>query len=202
MYISVMTYPPFFTCSCDCNMRLQTNAWNYHIVLNITLMDHSVFILHSFVILLETRNWKHVSNNLKTLLFMQFSYRLPMQRLVWHSGQWYFVFLRKILPLPSVVFQQKLQERAGPSLAYLLCYKHWFISVSMYLRTMSKLFHSVVGIVAVVLWCGLPHRAKRCWAMTFMPMRSHEPTMSRVVAKSWVSPMSVAYRRIVVGQNR
>jgi len=40
-----------------------------------------------------------------------------MHRLVWHSGQWYFVFLLKILPLPSVVFQQKLQERAGPSLA-------------------------------------------------------------------------------------
>ena len=43
---------------------------------------------------------------------------LPMQRLVWHSGQWYLVFLLRIRPLPSVVFQQKLQERAGPSLAW------------------------------------------------------------------------------------
>ena len=42
---------------------------------------------------------------------------LPMQRLVWHSGQWYLVFLLRMRPLPSVVFQQKLQESAGPSRA-------------------------------------------------------------------------------------
>lgn len=39
-----------------------------------------------------------------------------MQRLVWHSGQWYFVLRRKILPCASIVFQQKLQPRAGPGL--------------------------------------------------------------------------------------
>lgn len=37
-----------------------------------------------------------------------------MQRLVWHSGQWYFVLRRKIRPWPSIVFQQKLQPNAGP----------------------------------------------------------------------------------------
>lgn len=37
-----------------------------------------------------------------------------IHRFVWHSGQWYFVFLRKIRPCASIVFQQKLQPRAGP----------------------------------------------------------------------------------------
>jgi len=37
-----------------------------------------------------------------------------MQRLVWHSGQWYLVLRRKIRPWLSIVFQQKLQPNAGP----------------------------------------------------------------------------------------
>lgn len=37
-----------------------------------------------------------------------------MHRLVWHSGQWYLVLRRKIRPWSSMVFQQKLQPRAGP----------------------------------------------------------------------------------------
>lgn len=37
-----------------------------------------------------------------------------MHRFVWHSGQWYFVFRRRIRPWASIVFQQKLQPSAGP----------------------------------------------------------------------------------------
>lgn len=37
-----------------------------------------------------------------------------MQRLVRHSGQWYCVFRRRILPHSSTVFQQKLQLSGGP----------------------------------------------------------------------------------------
>lgn len=37
-----------------------------------------------------------------------------MHKFVWHSGQWYLVFLRKIRPCVSIVFQQKLQPSAGP----------------------------------------------------------------------------------------
>lgn len=37
-----------------------------------------------------------------------------MHKFVWHSGQWYFVLRRKILPCASIVFQQKLQPSAGP----------------------------------------------------------------------------------------
>ena len=37
------------------------------------------------------------------------------------TGQWYFVFRRKIRPFASVVFQQKLHPSAGPSLAFGQC---------------------------------------------------------------------------------
>lgn len=37
-----------------------------------------------------------------------------MHKFVWHSGQWYFVLRRRILPCASIVFQQKLQPSAGP----------------------------------------------------------------------------------------
>lgn len=37
-----------------------------------------------------------------------------MQRLVWHSGQWYLVLRRSIRPWASIVFQQKLHPNAGP----------------------------------------------------------------------------------------
>lgn len=37
-----------------------------------------------------------------------------MHKLVWHSGQWYFVLRLKIRPCVSIVFQQKLQPNAGP----------------------------------------------------------------------------------------
>lgn len=37
-----------------------------------------------------------------------------IHRLVWHSGQWYLVFRRRIRPWASTVFQQKLQPSAGP----------------------------------------------------------------------------------------
>lgn len=37
-----------------------------------------------------------------------------MHRLSWHWGQWYFVFLRSVLPWASIVFQQWLQRSAGP----------------------------------------------------------------------------------------
>lgn len=39
-----------------------------------------------------------------------------IHKFVWHSGQWYFVFLLNILPCASTVFQQKLQPNAGPDL--------------------------------------------------------------------------------------
>lgn len=39
-----------------------------------------------------------------------------MHKFVRHSGQWYCVFLRKILPVSSTVFQQKLQLKGGPAL--------------------------------------------------------------------------------------
>lgn len=38
-----------------------------------------------------------------------------MHKLVLHSGQWYLVFLRSVRPWLSMVFQQKLQPKAGPS---------------------------------------------------------------------------------------
>ena len=37
------------------------------------------------------------------------------------TGQWYFVFRRRMRPLASVVFQQKLHPSAGPSLAFGQC---------------------------------------------------------------------------------
>ena len=37
------------------------------------------------------------------------------------TGQWYFVFRRRMRPLESVVFQQKLHPSAGPSLAFGQC---------------------------------------------------------------------------------
>ena len=37
------------------------------------------------------------------------------------TGQWYLVFRRRIRPLESVVFQQKLHPSAGPSLAFGQC---------------------------------------------------------------------------------
>lgn len=37
-----------------------------------------------------------------------------MHKLIWHSGQWYFVFLLNIRPCVSIVFQQWLHPSAGP----------------------------------------------------------------------------------------
>ena len=95
-----------------------------------SLLDHWVLVLHRLVILLEARHWEwgwrcdyfvlFYKNGNKNVKFceQESCHYIPMQRLVWHSGQWYLVFLLRILPLPSVVFQQKLQDRAGPSLAW------------------------------------------------------------------------------------
>lgn len=53
-----------------------------------------------------------------------------MQRLVRHSGQWYWVFRRRILPHSSTVFQQKLQLSGGPDLTAGVWLARWVCDVS------------------------------------------------------------------------
>ena len=95
-------------------------------------MRNHQYLLWPFLVFMHKGNI--ASNELERLTVAP-----PMQRLVWHSGQWYLVFLRRILPLPSVVFQQKLQERAGPSLAWKSSWRGSF--PKSHLGTVAELFH-------------------------------------------------------------
>lgn len=53
-----------------------------------------------------------------------------MHKFVWHSGQWYFVFRRKIRPWASIVFQQKLQPNAGPGRITGQCWERFSNEIS------------------------------------------------------------------------
>lgn len=117
-------------------------------VLLITLVYHSVFVLHSFMVLLETWNYAKVGLALGAMILCL-------------SPQY-----------PAATICGVPAEVAGESRAF-PC-----------LRTVPKLLHRVVRIVAVVLWW-LPDRAESGWSMSSIPsmaMMRHVPTMRRVIA--------------------
>lgn len=53
-----------------------------------------------------------------------------IHKLVWHSGQWYFVLRRNMRPCASIVFQQKLQPSAGPGRITGQCWERFSIEIS------------------------------------------------------------------------
>lgn len=53
-----------------------------------------------------------------------------IHKFVWHSGQWYLVFRRKIRPCASIVFQQKLQPNAGPGRITGQCWERFSNEIS------------------------------------------------------------------------
>lgn len=114
----------------------------------LSLVYHSVFVLHSFMVLLETWNYAKVGLALWAMILC-----LPPQ-------------------YPAATIRGVPAEIAGQSRAF------------SSLRTVPKLLHCVVRIVAVVLWW-LPDRAESGWSMASIPsmtMMGYMPTMRWVVA--------------------
>jgi len=138
-------------------------------------MDHSIFILHSFVILLETRNYAKVGLALWTVVLCLSSQNpstsvscVPTEVT---RQSWTFPCLRAVSKLFHSV------------MAIVLCG----------LPHRAKRCGSMPTMTCMASMCPM------C-PMSPMTMLLHMATMVRVVTKSWVN-MAIVYGRVVVGQN-